>query len=69
LVRSGDLLLLQLNMIWHATEMGLLERYCCEDLGAVAVGSLSEEDLDLDEDSDLEDAHDPDLDPFEAIRV
>jgi hypothetical protein len=70
LVRSGDLLLLQLNMIWHGTDMGLLERDCREDLGAVGVGSLPEENFDWDEDSDLEEAaRDPDFDPFEAIRV
>jgi hypothetical protein len=69
LVQSGDLLLLQLNLIWHGTDMGLLEHYCWADLGAIAVGSVSEEDLDVDEDSDLdEDApRKPGIDPFEAI--
>jgi hypothetical protein len=50
--------------------MGLLERYYRDDLRAVAAGSVSEEDLDLDEDSELEELdRDPDFDPFEAIWV
>jgi hypothetical protein len=71
LVREGDLLLLRLDMIWHFTDMGLLERYCRDELGAVGVGSASEEDFDMDEDSDLEDdtARDPNFDPFEGIWV
>jgi hypothetical protein len=62
LVRSGDVLQLRLNMIWHATEMGLLERYC-RDLGATAVRSLSEENLDRLADNES------DFDPFDAIWV
>jgi hypothetical protein len=49
LVHEGVLLLLKLCDIWHLAEMGRLERYCREDLGAVAVGSMSEDDLDWDE--------------------
>lgn len=70
LIQSDDLLLLQLDQIWHFTDMGLLERYCREDLGAIAVGSISEEELYLDEDSDLEEwSRGTDSDPFEAICV
>lgn len=43
LTRDDDLLLLQLNMIWHFTDMGLLERYCFLELDALAVGSVSDE--------------------------
>ena len=73
LVRFGNLLLLQLNMIWHGTDMGLLESYCREELGAVGVGSISGEELEelWKEGSDLEDdeGHGPDIDPFEIISV
>ncbi len=70
LVRDDGLLLLRLNMIWHFTDMGLLERYCREELGAVAVGSISDEQLESDLGSELEDPLAmPDVDPFEAIWV
>jgi hypothetical protein len=70
LVRSGDLMLLQLNSIWHCTDMGLLERYCEEDLGAIGVGSISEEAFDLLVGTDLEDvANDPNFDPFKFLEV
>jgi len=52
LIQEGSLLLLKLSGIWHLAEMGRLERYCREDLGAVAVGSMSEDDLDWDEDEE-----------------
>src|ERR1041384_3593125 len=41
LTRSGDLLLLTLEDIWHFTQMTLLERYLKDELGAVAADSLS----------------------------
>lgn len=70
LIQDGDLLLLQLNMIWHFSDMGLLERYCREELGAMAVGSISDEQLETDMDSELEGgADEPVSDPFEAIWV
>jgi hypothetical protein len=47
--REDRVLLLKLGGIWHCAELGRLERFFLEDLGAVAVGSVSEEDFDLDE--------------------
>jgi hypothetical protein len=61
-----DTLFLELNGIWHGTTLNWLERYCREELGAVAVGSISEEDFELPEDSDWElDPHDA----FDAIDI
>jgi hypothetical protein len=70
LVREGDILLLKLSGIWHYAEMGLLERYCLEDIGAVAVGSISEEDFEWDEDEDEDEQEGPeDWELFEAIEL
>ena len=44
--RVDNLLLLQLNDIWHFSDLTLLEQYCIGELGAVAAGSVSEERLD-----------------------
>ena len=61
-----DTLFLELNGIWHGTTMNWLERYCREELGAVAVGSASEEDFELPEDyGGRLDPHDA----FDAIDV
>jgi hypothetical protein len=43
LVHREKMLLLQLNGIWHCSDMTLLERFCIIELDAVAVGSVSEE--------------------------
>jgi hypothetical protein len=59
LTRRDRLLLLQLNGIWHCSDMLLLERFCILDLDAVAVGSISEEQFE----SGVPD------DPFAFIRV
>lgn len=69
LTQDGDLLLLQLNMIWHFSDMGLLERYCVVDLGAMAVGSISDETVAevMSEQTGRE--IEPDFDPFDAIWV
>lgn len=61
--RNDVLLLLQLNGIWHCSDMTLLEQYCLEDLGAVRAGSISDEEFDSDEDE-----IDP-SDAFDAIDV
>ena len=58
--RQEDLLLLQLNNVWHFSDMTLLERYCLGELGAVAAESISEERL-----GPLYEG----CDPFDAIRV
>jgi hypothetical protein len=55
-------LFLQLNRIWHCSNMRLLERFCVDDLGALAVGSISEEEIEPNRDG-------PDVDPFTVIRV
>jgi len=65
LVCRESLLLLRLNGIWHCSKMRLLEEFCKDELGAVAVGSVSEEEFDED-DSDIEE---PDFDPFAFIDV
>jgi hypothetical protein len=57
-------LLLKLGGIRHCAELGRLERFFLDDLGAVAVGSVSEEDFDLDEGEVMEDRE-----FFEAIEV
>jgi hypothetical protein len=64
LTQEGDVLLLKLGGIWHGAELGRLERFFLDDLGAVAVGSASEEDFELDEDEVMED-----WEFFEAIEV
>jgi hypothetical protein len=67
--QDDDLLLLQLNMIWHFSEMELLERYCFLELDALAVGSISDEtvaEMFAEQTGrDLE----PGFDPFDAIWV
>ena len=63
LVCREAVLYLRLNGIWHFSDLRLLEEFCEADLGAVAVGSVSEEDFDRDEDE----PEDPDFDPFDFI--
>jgi hypothetical protein len=63
LVCRGDALFLRLNGIWHFSEMTLLELFCQHDLGAVAVGSISEEQIEMDDDTGA------DFDPFRLIDV
>jgi hypothetical protein len=62
-VRQGDELHVSLEGIWHFTNLGFLETYIEEVLGAVAVGSLSDEDWDEDE------RETEDFDPFLEIEV
>jgi hypothetical protein len=62
LVCRGAVLFLQLNSIWHFSDLRLLERCCTDDLGARAAGSISEEQIDPDRDG-------PDVDPFDLIFV
>jgi hypothetical protein len=63
LAQRGSELHLQLNGIWHFSDLRLLERFCEEELGAVATGNVSEEDFD-------EAAFgDPHFDPFAHIRL
>ncbi|WP_171471391.1 hypothetical protein [Frigoriglobus tundricola] len=63
LVCIGAQLYLQLNGIWHASEMGRLEAFCEGALGASAAASVSEEDFDRDEENGA------DFDPFELFDV
>lgn len=63
LFRVEDLLFLTLIDVWHCSSTSLLERYVRDQLGAVAVGSVSEEQF-----SDV-DREDEDFDAFLAIRV
>jgi hypothetical protein len=65
LIQERDTLLLKLSGIWHFAEMGRLERYCLEDLGAVAAGSISEEDLERYDDEEAPE----DWEFFEAIEM
>jgi hypothetical protein len=58
LVCRAGVLYLRLNRIWHFSQMHLLERFCAEELGAIAVGSSSREKLDR-----------GDSDPFTLIDV
>lgn len=44
--QADRVLYLQLDLIWDHSDLGLLEQYCRDDLGAVAVGSLSDENFD-----------------------
>jgi hypothetical protein len=73
LLQEDELLFLTLRRIWHCAEMGLLERYLRDELGALAVGSVSEDDVDLpedDRDEDDWDANDWEDDWFfDAIEV
>lgn len=70
LVQDGDTLLLKLSGIWHCAELGRLQRYCVEDLGAVAAGSISQEALEYYEDEDADDPEVPeDWEYFEAIEL
>jgi hypothetical protein len=67
IVCRNAVLFLRLNGIWHFSDLRLLERYCTAELGAQAAGSISEEELELDdEDSELDSE---DFDPFTAIDV
>jgi hypothetical protein len=69
LTQEDDVLLLQLNMIWHFSDLGLLERFCFLVLDAVAVGSVSDETV---EDLFTEQTGremEPGFDPFDAIWV
>lgn len=69
LTQDGDLLLLQLNMIWHFSDLGLLERYCFLELDALGVGSVSDETVeDLFAEQTGRDPP-PGFDPFDAIWV
>jgi hypothetical protein len=56
-----------LRNIWHFSKMHLLERYLRQTCGAVAAGSVSEEDFDLPEDSSADDWEDGWF--FDAIEV
>lgn len=69
--REGNTLLLKLSGIWHVADLGRLERYLVEALGAVGAGSISEEDLDPgdDEDEDGEYEGPEDWEFFEAIDL
>jgi hypothetical protein len=62
LIQASNLVLLKLCGIWQCAELGRLERFCREELGAVAVGSLSEYDYAWGEDV-------PDGEYFEVIPV
>lgn len=65
LTQEDDVLLLKLGGIWHCAELIRLERFFLEDLGAAAVGSVSEEDFESEEGGEaLED-----WEFFEAIEV
>jgi hypothetical protein len=68
LEREGDLLSLKLRRIWHFTEMHLLEAYL-EECGAVAVGSVSEEWLEWQEEDDDLDEEAIDERCFDAIEM
>jgi hypothetical protein len=63
LVCRGPWLFLQLNGIWPFSEMRLLELYCEDELGAVAVGSVSEDNFEIGA------CDDPNFDPFAFIDV
>jgi hypothetical protein len=70
LVQEGDTLLLKLGGIWHFAEVGRLERYLLEELGAIAAGSISQEELEWFEDEDDDEPVTPeDWEYFEAIEV
>jgi hypothetical protein len=70
LAQEEDTLLLKLSGIWHCAELGRLERYCLEDLGAVAVGSISQEDLERYANEDADEPEVPeDWEYFEAIEL
>lgn len=68
LVRVGEVLRLRLEMIWHHTDMRLLEEYCGVVLGADEVGSLSDEEL-IDEYGGEDGELPADLDPFDHFEV
>ncbi len=69
LTQDGETLLLQLNMIWHFSDMGFLERYCFLELDALDVGSISDETVE-EQFTELTGREiDPDFDPFDAIWV
>lgn len=44
--QADRVLYLRLDLIWDYSDLGLLEQYCRDDLGAVAVGSFSDENFD-----------------------
>lgn len=69
LTQDGDLLLLQLNMIWHFSDMGFLERFCFLELDALAVGSISDETVEEEFYELTGRETDPAFDPFDAIWV
>jgi hypothetical protein len=70
LVQEGDTLLLKLSGIWHFAELGRLERYLVEEFGAVAAGSISQEELERYEDEDDDEPVTPeDWEYFEAIEL
>ena len=60
--REGKLLLLQLNNIWHYSELTLLDQYCLDELGAIGVCHISEQDLDWEE-------RESGKNPFDGIDV
>jgi hypothetical protein len=43
LEQDGETLYLKLSGIWHCAEMARLERYCVQELGALAAGSMSDD--------------------------
>jgi hypothetical protein len=65
-----DTLLLKLSGIWHFAEFDLLERYCVEELGAVAVGSISQDELERYEDEEADEPEIPeDSEYFASIKL
>ncbi len=76
LTPEGDTLLLKLSGIWHFTEMTRLEQYCRDELGAVVVGSTSDEKMERTEEEHMvlaqgpmEKQHVLDQDCFDAIAM
>ncbi len=68
LFQKKNILFLKLSGIWHCAELERLESYCLKDLGALAAGSISEEDLESDDDDDEEASLD-DQEYFDAIEI
>lgn len=69
LTQDDDLLLLQLNMIWHFSDIGLLERHCFLELDALAVGSISDETAEKLFAEQTGRDPEPGFDPFDTIWV
>jgi len=54
ITQEHDEIRLKLASIWHCADLSMLEAYFIDKLGAIAAGSISEEDLEMDEDDEDE---------------